>query len=390
MKLNGFCLKALMYFFGIFPLTNKIVFSSFLGKRYSGNPKEIYEYLLKNQSIDANYIWLLDDDKYSENVKSVPYISIRALYHLSTAKIWVDDVRKWAWVRKRKNQFYIQTWHGAGPCLKKIELDATNMLDSYYVKSLQKDSRNANLFISECEWRTKNIKSAFNYSGEIIKCCPRIKVYEYKKNEIQKKIKNIFSIEDKSKILLYAPTFRDDGSTSAFDLDYHKILSTLEDRDKVEWYVIVRLHPSLMEKQNLVNYDKHIINGTDYDSFEELLVSSDAFISDYSGTLFQSVYLEKETYIYAKDYLEYTSNNRELYFSLEEIGIPIAQLNDELIEFIKDYNKEKEVIKQKMKEFNKRIGYYDNYPEYNQLIVEKICNELRGEKNDNRIHNRSL
>lgn len=65
-----------------FPITNKVVFSSFDGKNFGDDPKAIFDEMIK-QGIETEYIWLLDDIKFDvpENVKLVKAFSILAIYH---------------------------------------------------------------------------------------------------------------------------------------------------------------------------------------------------------------------------------------------------------------------------------------------------------------------
>mgnify|MGYP000015632013 FL=1 len=112
LTIKGVIARGFMYLCRIFPITNKVVFSSFDGKNFGDDPKAIFDEMIK-QGIETEYIWLLDDIKFDvpENVKLVKAFSILAIYHLATAKVWVDNCRKHAWTVKRKGQYYIQTWH---------------------------------------------------------------------------------------------------------------------------------------------------------------------------------------------------------------------------------------------------------------------------------------
>ena len=57
----------------------------------------------------------------------------RAVFSLARAKVWVDNNRKEAYIRKRKGQYYIQLWHG-GIALKRIEGDCEALLGRTYIR----------------------------------------------------------------------------------------------------------------------------------------------------------------------------------------------------------------------------------------------------------------
>ena len=105
----------LYYFFGIFPIKkNKIFIQNFNGKGYGDNPKYIVEEILR-RDLDFVLVWAVMpklSKNFPKGIKTVRYKSIRAIYEEATAKIWIDNCRKQLYVRKRKEQYYIQTWHG--------------------------------------------------------------------------------------------------------------------------------------------------------------------------------------------------------------------------------------------------------------------------------------
>ena len=131
--------------FSILPIKqNKIVFTSFGGKYYNDAPRIISE-ALKNDEVQK--VWIAKPNvELPDNIKKVSPSSIRAIYELETAKIWVDNSRKYEWAKKRNNQYYIQTWHG-GVALKKVEADALESLSEYYIKRAKKDSGNIDYFV---------------------------------------------------------------------------------------------------------------------------------------------------------------------------------------------------------------------------------------------------
>ena len=95
--------------------------------------------------------------------------SIKWIYEVVTAKVWIDNSRKLRYVRKRKGQFYIQTWHG-DIGMKKVEKDAIQSLPYEYVQAAKNDSKMADLFVAGNEWITQQYKNAFWYDGPVAKC----------------------------------------------------------------------------------------------------------------------------------------------------------------------------------------------------------------------------
>ena len=102
----------------VFPVNRtKVVITSHYGKGYGDNAKYIVEELVRRHN-KYDIVWLLNKELYGsvcfpDYIRTVKYGSLRALFELATAKIWIDNCRKEFYPIKRKSQFYIQTWHGA-------------------------------------------------------------------------------------------------------------------------------------------------------------------------------------------------------------------------------------------------------------------------------------
>jgi CDP-glycerol glycerophosphotransferase len=92
----------------------KIVLCNFYGKGYGDNPKYIAQEII-SQDLNYDLVWLLDDNFkesiFPKEIRVVRYGSFKAIYEMATAKLWIDDCRKVYYTKKRKNQYYIQTWH---------------------------------------------------------------------------------------------------------------------------------------------------------------------------------------------------------------------------------------------------------------------------------------
>ena len=116
----------------IYPIkNNKIVFSSFNDASYNGQPYEICKKMMDAGNCDI--VWILPKAKSKEcPYRSVQPNTIKSVYELMTAGIWIDNCRKKFWLKKRYQQLYIQTWHGP-VCLKAVEKDAEQTwLNKYF------------------------------------------------------------------------------------------------------------------------------------------------------------------------------------------------------------------------------------------------------------------
>jgi CDP-glycerol glycerophosphotransferase len=318
---------------------NKIFIQNFNGKGYGDNPKYIAEEILR-RGIDVVLVWAARSEfsnDFPKAVRVVSYRSIRAIYEEVTSSIWIDNCRKQLYVRKRKTQIYIQTWHGTVN-LKKIEKDVELQLSSYYVKQAKHDSSMANLFISDSKFTSQLYRSSFWYNGEILECgSPRDDILIKQNNDIKDKVKKYFNIADNTKIILYAPTFRDNLNIDVYNIDYKLILNNLDKQTHETWIFLIRMHPNITEMSKYFVYNREVFNASNYCDIQELLLASDMLITDYSDCMYECALMNKPVFLYISDYEQY-KRERGFYFDLNALPFPCALNNNELLQNILNFD----------------------------------------------------
>ena len=183
-KLNLINIISILYYvFRIFKIkTNKIFCQNFTsGKGIGDSPKYIALELLKDKDKKYDIVWAVKNKKdikeVPKGIRLVKIYSIQYFYEMATAKIWISNTRFELFTRKRKGQFYIQTWHSPLR-LKKIQNDANEYLSEYYKKCMKNDSKMIDVILSGCEFSTEIYKRAFLYDGRILEIgTPRCDIF---------------------------------------------------------------------------------------------------------------------------------------------------------------------------------------------------------------------
>lgn len=328
--------RILLTLFFIFPIKNKrVYFKSYFGKYYNDNPKAISS-ALKLYNSDVEIVWSMKNPKElnEENIIVTKTNTLKDLYYIATSRVWVDNCRKGAWVKKRKKQYYIQTWH-AGITMKYVEADAAAKLPKEYRFNAINDGKMSDLMISNSSWCTQLYKRAFWFSGDIAEIgTPRIDRLINYSEEKAFETKRKMGIPDDSHVVLYAPTFRNNGGFEIYNsLDMKAICDLLSNMYGDDWLPLIRLHPNL---KNSDGFDtKGAMNVTDYGDVYELIGISDIFITDYSSTMFEAAYCGKKTILYVPDIEQYTSE-REQYFKFENLPFPLAENMEEMSKALQD------------------------------------------------------
>lgn len=325
---------------------NKVAFDCFSGKGYGCNPKYIAEALL-NREDKPDMVWFVNNmgEEIPEGIRKVKYGSLKAAYELATAKVWVDNVRSSFRVKKKKSQYYIQTWHSSVG-LKMAEKEIEDKLSPAYVKAAKRDGKIADIMISDGPYRTNRYYKWYWYEGEVLEGgLPRFDILVNPREEVRQKMYKSLKIPQNKKIVLYAPTFRSttrnsENPTEVYQFDYEACRKHLEEVFGGEYVFLLRLHPNVQKDSEAFSYSDTVINVSSYGDMQELLAFSDVLITDYSSCMFEAMYVHHKVFLFAKDFEEYIAKERELLFSIDELPCPLAKSEDELYKKISGFQKE--------------------------------------------------
>ncbi len=358
LSLHKLWIKFCWNLFTLFPLDrHKVVFSNFNGGGYGDNPKFIAEEFLRRK-LNFKLFWTAASKNYvfPPGIRPVKPNTAAFVYHMATAGFWVDNTRKLYYFKKRPGQFYIQTWHG-GPGLKKVEMDCESALSAEYISWAKQDSRYIDLFLSCCQWCSDLYHRSFWYEGPILeKGIPKNDMYFENPCHYQIKVHSYFHLPPQIRLVMYAPTYRDNRKTDMYNLDYKMLLDALAQRFGGQWAVLVRLHPNVNYHDYPITYTDRILNASPYENMQELLAAADVIISDYSGCAFDFLTLDKPGFLYAEDYEE-IRRTKDYYFSLEELPFTLAFSNQELMSHIRNFDEAD--YQKKCREYREKICYFD-------------------------------
>lgn len=376
-------------------LTNKvndkmIVFESFMGRAFSDSQKSLYKEMLNDDFFtDYTFIWAFKDaNKYkyleeNKNTKVIQYDSGDFYKYMATAKWWITNSRLPEYLVKKKEQKYIQCWHGTP--LKRlgfdIEVEGGNALNSLkeIKEKYEDDARRYDYMLSPSAFCTEKFASAFNLrklnkQDVLVELgYPRNDYLFNYTNEDVIKLKKELGIPESKKVILYAPTWRDNqhkagvGYTYDLNLDFDR----LKEKLGKDYVIIFRTHYFVASQFNFDKYKGFIYNMSSHDDVNECYILSDIIITDYSSVFFDYANLKRPMLFYMYDLDEYQGKLRDFYFSLDELPGPIVktqqELEDEILN-IKDYDKK---LNEKYTAFTNKFTYLDS-GDCSKRVIEKI------------------
>lgn len=348
---------------------NKIMFISFHGRGDSDNPKAIYNELIKDKRFEKyEFIWALKDtdSKKFENIrtKKVRYRSLKYFYYLGICKYWVFNCRMPEYVSKKKGQIYLQTWHGTP--LKRLAHDVivpenttffrSEMSFDEMTKAYDIDVAKYDYMISPNAFTTEVFQTSFKINEE------RLIETGYPRNDILsnatpcqiKQLKEKYGIPAGKKVLLYAPTWRDNsyvasGYTFELLVNFYKWKEELGD----EYVVIFKPHYLISNKFDLTDLEGFVYSLPTTVDISELYLISDILITDYSSVFFDFAILNKPIYFYMYDLDEYQEELRGFYIDIHT-EIPGDVYTDEGV-MLTDIREERYDYS-RLCEFNKRFN----------------------------------
>ena len=375
--------------YGDLPLENKIVFSNFFGSGYGCNPKYIHEEILK-EKFQCDVVWLVKDlEQYSQdnsfppNVKLVYYKSEESIKELATARIWINNQRLMYHLRKgstkKEGQYYIQTWHGSLG-IKKLDADVQNFNTPekrVWVRMAKHDSATADYLLSNSDFEDKILPPALWFNNKILKFGhPRNDIFfksDDEKSNIKKRVFKTLEIPEEKKVLLYVPSFRDNKVIDSYDMDYKILVKSLEKKFGGNWVIVIRLHPRLKSfDEELIPKTDYIVDGTYYPDIQELLVSADIVVTDYSSCIFDFMLSRKPGFIYASDIKDF-DEMRGFYYPLTSTPFPVSENNEQLQKNISEFDYES--YKQKVEDFLKEKGCIED-GHASERVVEFIKEKM--------------
>jgi len=350
-KISGMVKRAYYFTFGLagkLPVKKKtVIFESFAGKQYSCNPRAIYEYM-KEHHPEYNLIWSVNPS-YTEifEEKNVPYIhrfTLKWLFAMARAEYWVVNSRLPLWIPKPKHTTYVQTWHGTPLKRLAVDMEEVHMPGTNtekYKQNFTKEASKWDYLISPNRYSTEIFARAFQFNKTMIESgYPRNDfLYTDNRPETMKAIKRKINIPEDKKVILYAPTWRDDQfykkGKYKFDLDLN--LDKLREEIGDNYVIVLRMHYLVAENFDLSPYKGFAYDFSSYEDIRELYMVSDLLITDYSSVFFDFANLKRPMIFFVPDIETYRDKLRGFYFDFEqEAPGPLVKTTEEVIEKIKE------------------------------------------------------
>ncbi len=306
------------------------LFVANIGKGYSGSPREIYEYISKNEVYrDIKCVWAFNEPEQFEKygLNTVKFDTMQYFITSLKAKYWITDVNIERSLRyKKKGTRFLNTWHGIA--LKYIGNDdpASGRYNYSYLDFLCVSGAHDKRVYSSA---LKAPEKSFLMCG-----MPRNDRLYHVTEEERLAVREKLGIGEDQIALLYAPTWRDSTNNGAsYDLAVPMDLKKWEQRLGDKYVLLFRAHDRTTKVMN-VQFNEFVRDYSTYEDINDLYIAADILITDYSSVIFDYSILGKPLYCFAYDYDAY-KKERGMYFDPEqEYPGGVIRTEDELLDKI--------------------------------------------------------
>lgn len=310
----------------------RVVYNSFNG-RYADNPRAVHEALVARGD-DAEHVWLLDERHragFPAGVATVGVGTPEAEEALRRADVVVANTHMPLDWEPTPGCTYVQTWHGTP--LKRIHGDAHTQYDDALMARLQAEVDRWTCLVGPGAAGSELLRSAFRYSGPVLSTgYPRNDVlHGPDAGERRAAVRARLGLADGERAVLYAPTWRDDEDLLEPGVPLGLDAARLADHLGDGWRVLMRLH-YFVQRVPGVEHERVLDVGAHPD-ITDLYLAADAFVTDYSSSLFDVAPTTLPVLLYAYDLEHYRDRLRGFYLDLDqESPGPVLRTQDALEE----------------------------------------------------------
>ncbi len=368
-----------------------ILFEAYGGKSYACSPRAMYETMIHSKKYkDYKFVWAFKEvdghDIVCDSRLTIVRSRSKEYYkYLAMSKYWIVNSILPDFVTKKKNQVYVQCWHGTP--LKRLRCDievngaVMNTVDEIKKKN-DIDAKRFDYFLSPSKFASEKFISAFNLKNlgkeNIIveKGYPRNEfLFKYTDKDV-KKIKKEFGIPNNKKVIFYAPTFRDNQHSSGVGYTYNLNIDfdSLKDKFGDEYVILFRPHYYIANSFDFEKYDGFVYDASSYDDINGCYIISDVLLTDYSSVFFDFANLKRPMLFYMYDLDEYKGKLRDFYLDLDELPGPIVEKQGDLEKEISNISSYFKKYKSKYDKFNKKYNYLDGN-DCSKKVLEVVIDE---------------
>ncbi|MBG0827867.1 bifunctional glycosyltransferase family 2 protein/CDP-glycerol:glycerophosphate glycerophosphotransferase [Planomonospora sp. ID67723] len=322
------------------PLRQAVLFDSYSGRRFSDNPRAVYEELRRRGSA-LEFLWVVRDGQVElpPDVTPVRFHGREHYEALARCRYVVTNTHLPSWFERRQGQTVLQTWHGSVAKRIGFDTEEVSLAAPELRRRLARKIEQWDYLLSPGPWCTPILTSAFRFRGTVLEAGhPRNDVLVRPGGEeLAERVRERLGLPPGRKAVLYAPTRRGDALDgrsrvrSGLRLDFDR----MRERLGSDHVLLVRRHPDTADAVSRAD-GEFVLDVSAYPDVRELYLAADVLVTDYSSAMADFAVTGRPILLYAYDLEHYRGEGRAFYLDLEaEAPGPLLRTTDEVIEALR-------------------------------------------------------
>lgn len=366
------------------PTNGKMVFfESFGGRQYACSPRAIYESMCNDSRFDGfEFVWSYHPEA-PESLHELPQMDRARTVVRGSREYWQASAECGTWIVNtrmpeyffpKKDQTYVQCWHGTP--LKRLGFDVPKLDGALNTAEelagrFKIDADKWDYLLSPSPYTSLHLSDAFGLPME--KRPDVVLEQGYPRNDrivresrdpeavkaLRRKVCEAMGLDPEKKLLLYAPTWRDDCFKAGLGyvledtmLDFDALKAEFSD----EWCILFRAHYYIANEFDFSAHQGFVGDASKWVDINDLYIIADALMTDYSSVFFDYANTGRPMMFFWPDFDHYANDLHGFYFDLRELPGPQCQSMDQVIQAIRGFD-----------------DYQQNYGRSYEAFIQKFC-----------------
>ena len=301
-----------------------VFFESFYGRQVSCNPLAIDREIAARFPETPRY-WSITSENQVVPAGAVPVLvgghewqAVRK----RAAFLVVNDWLRFGFKPQRR-QVVLQTWHGT--MLKHLALGRPHVSLRTRI-AIRRESARWSLMLSQNPHSTEQFRKSYAFRGEILESGyprdDRLAQAVVQDRDgvteinpiVRRAARDALGVPESTRVLLYAPTWRERQVGPSDDLDVNALAQQLGD----DWTVIARGHTRTHDLGGYATRGSgNVIDVSRHPDINDALLACDLLVTDYSSVMFDAAVSRTPTVFFAPDLAAYRDSERGFTFDFE-------------------------------------------------------------------------
>ena len=311
-----------------------VFFESFYGRQVSCNPLAIDAEIAARHPLVPR-LWSVTSERQAVPDGAIPllvggreWFAARRLARLLVVNDWLRYG-----FRRAKGQLVLQTWHGT--MLKHLALGRPGVSLRTRL-AIHRESRRWSVMLSQNPHSTEQFRGSYAFRGEILETGyprdDRLALADLgggQRNPVAvATARQALGVPAGARVLAYAPTWRDRGSTVVDELDVNALAAELGD----DWVVVARGHTRTHAFGGYRLGDPRVIDASGHPDVNDVILAADLVVTDYSSLMFDAAVARVPLAFFVPDLETYRDRERGFTFDFErEAPGPLVRTREELL-----------------------------------------------------------